>query len=574
MSTPAITYDQSVDKRREYGILRASLLNERSSFEAQYAELANFVKPRRVRLFFHERNRGDKRNQKIMDSTATYCFDVLRAGMLSGLTNPALPWIQMGLSDPDLAKYLPVKVWLKEQSDLVLSMFLQSNDYTILPTFYSDEALFGTAAMGCYDDVEDLVRSYSYPIGSYACGMDDRGTVNTFVRDMQMTVRQIVKKFAVIPGTNTIDWTNISEQVKTAWDKSQYEDWHDVSNVITPNEDYDGRRADSRYKPFGSCWFEVGKESNRFLQERGYNEFPVFIGRWEVTGEDTYGSECPGMQALPDIKQLQTGERRSLQAIEKMVNPPLQAPTSLRTSGVSVIPGGTTYTDVSQHQAGVRPLYDTNFAIDKMEAKQAATRQRIKDVTFTSLFLMLAQSEDPQKTAFEIAKRYEEKLQVLGPVVNRNSNEVLQKMVMRHWQMARRAGMVSPPPDEVRGHSLLVRFDGPLHQALKMVGVTGQERFMQNMVQLAQVFPEAKAKVKVFRQIDIYADQLSIDPSQLRTDDEAQELVDQANRAQAAAQAAQTAKDGATAAKTLSETNVQADNGLTRIMNSQAGSIQ
>lgn len=422
-----------------------------------------------------------------------------------------------------------------------------------------------------------MCRSFSYPMGSYACGLDSRGKVNTFMREWQMSTRQIVKDFGVIPGSRDIDWSNISQSVHDEWDKGHYDSWHDVCWMVTPNDEYDPRRYNSKYKKFASCWFEFGAEASganggneaTFLRESGFNEFPVFVPRWEATGEDTYGTECPGMNALADIKMLQTGEKRSLQAVEKMVNPPMQAPTHLRSSGVSVIPGGVTYTDVSVPNGAVRSLYEVNFQIDKLEMKQEGVRQRLYRHFSTNLFLMLASGNDTQKTAREIAERHEEKLLSLGAIVNRNDDELLTPMVFRHLAIAGRAGRLPPPPPEVRNSQFQLNYTSVMHEAQKLVKVGSEERFMANMVQLVEIFPEARYKLKIFATIDSYADKLSIDPSTLNTDEEAQALLDQANQAQAAQQAAATAKDGASAAKTLSETNVTADNGLTRIMNNQ-----
>lgn len=567
MAKAAVTYDESLDKRREYGILRSSMLYERSSFESHYMELANFVKPRRTRLFASERNRGEKKNQKIMDSTATYCLEILRSGMHTGLTSPASPWLEMGLTDPELSKYKPVQNWLKEATDLLLLMFEKSNLYNILPTTYGDEGQFATGCMGTFEDAEDMVRSYSYPVGSYAIAMDHRGKISSFMHDLQMTTRQIVREFGVIPGTKRIDWTNVSDAVKNAWDRGNYEMWWGICNIITPNEEFDPRRYKSKYKRFASCWFECGGVStgeanaqsgnigggNKFLRESGYDEFPVFAPRWETTGEDTYGTECPGMVALGDVKQLQTGEKRSLQAIEKMVNPPTQAPTSLQNRGVNGMPGGTTFVDVSQHQQGVRSLYEMNFAVDKLEMKQQGVRQRLERTYYTNLFLMMATSTDQEKTAREIAERHEEKLLSLGPVVRRNDDELLDPLVFRHLAIAFRAGMLPPPPPEMAGQQLKVTYISMMHQAQKLVGVSSNERWMTNILSVAEFMPEAKAKVNTMKWVDNLADQLGINPNQVRTDEEAQAILDQQNKIAMQQHAAEMVSQGAGAARDISQ---------------------
>ena len=70
---------------------------------------------------------------------------------------------------------------------------------------------------------EDLMRAYSYPIGSYFVSLDARGLPAVFCRDLTMTVRQLVEQFGVVPGTRDIDWRRFSQTVKDAWTQSHYE---------------------------------------------------------------------------------------------------------------------------------------------------------------------------------------------------------------------------------------------------------------------------------------------------------------------------------------------------------------
>jgi hypothetical protein len=107
----------------------------------------------------------------------------------------------------------------------------------------------------------------------------------------------------------------------------------------------------SKYKKFYSCYYEKANGDDRFLRESGYDEFPVLTCRWSVTGQDVYGTDCPGMTALGDVLQLQFGEKKSMQALDKLVNPPLAAPASLFNKVINQLPGGVTYDD-GRHAGG------------------------------------------------------------------------------------------------------------------------------------------------------------------------------------------------------------------------------
>ena len=79
-----------------------------------------------------------------------------------------------------------------------------------------------------------------------------------------------------------------------------------------------------------------------FLRKRGFYEAPHIAVRWDLVSNDAYG-RSPGMDALPDIKQLQQEVRRKAQAIDKSVNPPMVADIQLKNQPASLLPGGTTY---------------------------------------------------------------------------------------------------------------------------------------------------------------------------------------------------------------------------------------
>jgi hypothetical protein len=302
---------EGVVRKTAYNKLRGALWSERSAgFDDHWRELGDHFMPRRTRFWSGDRNRGDRRNQKIIDSTGRFAARTLASGLHAGLTSPARPWMKLTTPDPDLAKFGPVKTWLYDVTQRMLTLFAVTNLYNVLPTVYGDMGIFGTAAMAILEDTRDLFRCYAYPIGSYALGQDGRGLVTTFVRDFELTVRQIVENYGVTPDGRDIDWTNISQRVKDLWDDSNYEAAIQVTWLVKPNEQADRRRAGSQYLPWSSCHWETGSEETKFLRESGFHTFPVQAPRWDVTGEDSYGTDCPGMTALPDTKQLQMMQRR------------------------------------------------------------------------------------------------------------------------------------------------------------------------------------------------------------------------------------------------------------------------
>lgn len=529
-------YLDAIDKRTRYEALRASLWSERQSgFDAHWRDLADNFMPRRVRWTVEDRNKGDRRNQDIIDSTGRFSARTLASGLHSGLTSPARPWLKLTTPDQELADYGPVREWLYIVTQRLLVLFATTNLYNVLPTVYGDLGIFGTAAMGIVGDTRDLFRCYSYPIGSYALGQDHRGMVATFVREYELTVRQVVEEFGVKPNGRDIEWKGISKTVRALWDRGSYETAVPVAWLVKPNDYADPSKTIAKYLPYASCHWEYASTEPVFLRESGFKNNPIMAPRWDVTGEDTYGTDCPGMTALGDTQQLQAMQEEKAKGIAKQVDPPVVAPSQIRGMKTSLLAGDITYVDVREGMQGMRSVYDVQLNLRDLTFDIQQVQYRIQRAFYEDLFLMLARSDEQRgtqpPTAREIDERHEEKLLALGPVLERTNDELLDPIVDRVFTLAEGMGLFPDPPPELRGVRLKVEYISILAQAQKLVGVVGQDRFLQSMQILAAEFPEIKFKIDVNRVVNNYQDMLGVDPRVVRSDEDADHLRDAAAKA-------------------------------------------
>lgn len=575
-----------ITKRQRYEQRKSALWLERSSFESQWREIATYLFPTRPRFTVTDRNRGDRRNQAILDATATFAANTLRAGMHSGLTSPARPWMKLSVPDPSLAKFPPVQRWLHEITERMHAVFWLSNLYNALPLVYGDMGVFGTAAVGILDDPGspgkpgDLFRAYAYPVGSYALGLDARGLADTFIRETEKTVGQVVEEYGGENGQplergQTPDWSRFSRMVKDAYDRGAYDQTLKVIWIVTPNREYRANALGPEGFLWTSCHYEDGQNGGVFLRESGFHEFPILAPRWFTNVDDIYGTDCPGMMALGDVKQLQMMQRRKGQAIEKMVNPPLVGPMQLRSQKTSLLPGDITYVDAREGQQGLRPIHEvrpdlTHFVMDIQDVQM-----RINRHFFADLFLMLTYAGGSRgaqpPTAREIEERREEKLTALGPVLESTIDELLDPLVDRVFAMMLRAGLIPDAPQELDGVELTVEYTSILAQAMKMQKVGLLDRFLQTALPMSQAFPGVLDAVDDRKVLREYGDALGVSPDLLRTDDEIEARG--AARAQAQAQQAQVEQAAleARAAKDLSQTSMTGDTALAALMQGVTG---
>jgi len=566
------------DRITRLDTLAASLKQERSTFENHWRELGDYLVPRRTRFWVSDRNKGDKRNQNIIDSTGRFAARTLQSGLHAGVTSPARPWMRLSTPDPDLAKHQPVKEWLHDVTQRMLTVFAQTNLYNVLPIVYGDMGVFATGCMSLVEDTRDLFRCYPYPIGSYSLGLDERCVAATFVRDYELTVRQVVREFGRQPNGD-IDWSKLSRTVKNLWAKGEYESPVALCWITLPNEGARKDRLEAKYLPWSSCHFERGGDGDKFLRESGFRSFPILAPRWDITGEDSYGTDSPGMVALGDIKQLQVMQRRKGQAIWKMIDPPLQAPVELRTQKTSLLPGDITYVNVREQHQGVRSLHEVTLNIQHLAEDIYETQSRIKTAFYEDLFRMLSM-DNPARgaqpiTAREVEERHEEKLVVLGPVLERLNDELLEPLVDRVYMLMDAAHLIPPAPAELEGVDLKVEYTSILHEAQKLVSLGALDRFVMSAGQVIAADPSARHKVNSQEVINTYGEILAVNPKIIRSDEEAADLANQEAQAQQQAMQAEQAAKLAGAVKDAGTTPMGGDTALDRLVGAAAGaSIQ
>ncbi|EOC1317156.1 phage tail protein [Cronobacter turicensis] len=541
----------------------AQLKNERESFEPHWRELSDFINPRGSRFLTSDVNRGDRRNTKIVDPAGTMAARTLSSGMMSGITSPARPWFRLATPDPALMDYGPVKAWLDATQRRMNDVLNKSNLYQSLPLLYNSLGTYSTGAMAVLEDDEDIVRTVMFPIGSYYLANGPRGTVDTCYREMSMTVRQLVQEFGI---------DNVSRSVKSMWDSGRYEQWIDVVHAVYPNLDRDTGKLDSKNKPFKSVYYEVGGDDNKLLREAGFDEFPIMAPRWEVNGEDVYGSSCPGMIALGQVKALQLEQRRKAQLIDKATNPPMIGPSTLQTQRVSLLPGDITYVDQVTGTEGLRPAYLVNPQTADLLVDIQDTRQIIDRCYFVDLFMMLQNINTRSMPVEAVIEMREEKLLMLGPVLERLNDECLNPLIDRVFSIMARKNLLPPPPEQMQGMPLHIEYISVMAQAQKSIGLGSLSQTVAFIGQLAALGKtEALDKLDADQAIDTYADMSGVAPSVIVPEEQVQQTRDARAKQQQAAEAAQMGMAAAQGAKTLSETQLSDPSALSVLANAAGG---
>jgi hypothetical protein len=519
-----------------------ALKTERASWFGHWREISTYLLPRNGRFFVQDSNRGQKRHNAIYDNTGTRALRTLAAGMMSGMTSPARPWFRLSTRDPELAKSGAVRVWLDQVTGIMREVFAKSNTYRAFHSMYEELGAFGTATSIVMEDFTDVIRHYPLTTGEYCIATDYRGQVNTLYREFQKTVAEMVGEFGRDKCSNT---------VQNLYDRGSLDTWVTIVHAIEPRSDRDPTKRDNLNMAWKSCYFELGGEPDKYLRESGFDHYPGLSPRWAGLGGDIYGNS-PGMEALGDIKQLQQEQLRKGQAIDFMTRPPLQAPTSMKNKELDMLPGGISFVD-GPPTGGIRTQFEVRLDLNHLLMDVQDVRERIRGSFYADLFLMLSNQADPRMTATEVAERHEEKLLMLGPVLERLHNEMLDPIIDITFARLLAAGVIPPPPPELAGQDLKIEYMSMLAQAQRAVGTNATDRFVGNLGAIAQYKPDVLDKFDSDYWAESYSDMLGVDPQLIVPSNQVALIRESRAKAQQAAAAAAQAPQAAAAAKDLSQ---------------------
>lgn len=536
----------------------ATLKTERSDWDSHWRDLSEYFLPRTGRFFTSEVNRGTKRWNSIYDSTGTQSLRTLSAGMMSGMSSPARPWFRLAIPDTDLMEHSSVKIWLNEVTKRMREVFSSSNTYRSLSTLYEELGLFGTCSSIVVPDFKNVIRHYPLTAGEYALATDNRREVCTLFREWDMTVAQVVREFGLDNCSMTVQ--NLYKNGGKGLDS-----WITIIHGIEPRYDRDPSKRDNHNMPWASIYFEQGCDNDKLLRESGFKDFPVIAPRWSTTGNDVYGYS-PAMEALGDVKQLQHQQLRKAEAIDYKTKPPIILPTTLANQQINRFPGGVSFGDLPNGAGSIQSLYNVNLDLSHLLADIQDVRERINGAFFADLFRMLANDTRSGTTATEIAERHEEKLLMLGPVLERLHNEMLDPMIDVCFNHLLEGGLLPPPPEELQGMELNVQYVSTLAQAQRAVGVSSVDRLLGTVGALAGIKPSVVDKLDADQIVDAYADMLGVDPSLIVADDKVAIIRQQNAQAAQAQQMMENMPAMAGAAKSVSDINLTEDNALSNVL--------
>lgn len=539
-------------KRKKIDLRFRQLMTDRQRWETRWKEIRDFQNPW-AGLFGDTADETDparRRDLAMVDGTAYLAATTAAAGIMAGLTPPSRPWFRLTLEDKALSDYVPMRRWLDDVQDLLYAAMSKSNFYNAVHSVYL-ELPFGQAPMSIMPHQTMGVTCKPYTIGTYALDVGADGMVNTFAHKYKMSALQIVEKFGLENCPRAI-------QEEYRRDNVGANKQHTVCWLIEPNDDRVPFGVGAKNMTYRSVYWVEGSEESEILYAGGFRKFPIPVARWHVLGLMSYGIG-PGWFAEGDAKMLQVQYGDVSDGVSLSVRPPVKATEGAMTYGVNMIPGGVTVVEDTKSNS-VEPLYLVQLNIRDAMSLATETRQRIEKYYGADLFRMFDMMDKGQMTAREVIERSQEKLQILGPVVERMQYEFLSPIVERYFDILTTAGALPPLPQgipEAEGQEIKLEYTSPLAQAQKMSGLTAIEQAVAFVSSAAQISPNVVKKLDWLETADRYLDMLGVPASIVTPDEQVQQEIaaeqQQAAQMQQAQMLMETAQPVSQAVKNVSE---------------------
>ena len=534
----------------------SSLELEHESYKTHYRELSERFLPRTGRFLVTDRNRGGKVHNFIIDSSGTRALNIQTAGLMAGNSSPARNWFRLATPDRDLMKFQPVKIWLDDVADVMRNIFAASNFYRAIHTIYREMSLYGTAASLMLPNFEKVIRMFPATAGEYFIAKNFLGDIDTLWKKFDITVSMAVEQFGL---------KKVSQQVQDMYRKGDYDKWVTIVHALEPRRKRDRESRLASNKPFASIWWERSESHKEPMRISGFDRFPALVPRWDVSGGDIYGWG-PGMEALGHVKQLQQDQLTMEKAKDYQSDPPVQVPISMK-GREDLLPGGTNYVAETGPNQGIRTAFDVNLDLTHVQAGVLDRRDMIRAAFNVDLFQMISSDDRRQQTAREVVEKHEEKLLVLGPVLERVQNELLDPAIDNTFMVGLEGGIFPDPPQEMSGKEITVEYISLLAQAQKAIGIGAVERIIGTIQNIGATHRDALHKLDPLVAVDELADMMGV-PSEIIVSNEKVALILKKEReAVQAAQALEQENLNAETMKKLSETDTSGENALTDISN-------
>lgn len=461
------------------------MAKEKQEKEYTWKEVTDYIYPRRSGWDYSS-DRDLKVGEKIFDGVGVACLNKLAEGIFGWMCSPSIDWIALRPKDRRHEQNHLVMKYARDLEMYLYGVFARSNFYDALAEDITDCSALGTSVL-FVDDDDDNDKPVLMPIHirEFYISENQYNNVDTMVRELEMTNRQVLEKFNKASDVIT------EEYQKTA--KRYPENRVKIIHAMYP-QGQDGVFKHSQ--KYSSIYIMLGPSSSgsnartsnsngQWVIRKGKMKYQRFLAwRFEKVPGSTYGW-CPSFDALSDVKMQNIQAKTMADVAQLAARPPMQGEESLR-GRVKIAPGAFIWHN-GQKVEPLQTSFNYPIGIDAMQRREMIIREHFKTDFFMSISNM--QGSSRERTREEILQLKAESAAVLGTIVGRVISERLDPLVKLILQIEVDKKRAPVPPDGIPPDVVYdFEFVGPLAMAQKkyvrLQGINQGVGAMQGLMQM------------------------------------------------------------------------------------------
>jgi len=441
-----------------------------------------------------------ERGKKNINPAATMALDRTTAGLTTGMTPEGQPWFSIVPREEGVIEEDGVRVHINIREHIINTILREGKFYQAIHVGNLELFSFGGLMLFGDPSVKTISRFEECTAGTYAIASDADGELDTVVRRVRRTAMQLKKKYG---------YNKLCRGTQEQLDNGDPYGFIDVVHVVRPREDRDDTKIDNLNMPYESFMYEdqVDKKDGDylvkgFLEESGYHEMPYFYAPYSLCGASEYGLGL-GHLLVKQSGLLNETERLKVVALNKLINPPIKKPSSVK-NRANVGAGQETKVSPTDNQ-GLAPLYEIPYQVYQSALQEIGdVMARINAIAKADLFMDLPLEMRPRDmTATEYMARKRERLQQVAPFISLYEPRVLDKIIQMVHNRADRAGMFPPLPAALEQSGVLdIVYISSVAKSLRQAGAESTRVFLADVAMVSELQTANQMKATSLRKVD------------------------------------------------------------------------
>ena len=506
----------------QYGIL----WQEQANFRTLWNTTAQFVMPAWDN-FIGEFAPGVNRNTRIFDSTAILGNERFGSAMEALGTPRGSTWHKMNPGDEELKDDPETERWLDQVNKILWD------------SRYHPEANFASQTDECYlslggfgndclfvDEVPGKCLRYrSWPLSELCWTINHQGMVDTIYRKFKYSPKQAIQHWGQ---------DGVPQSIRDTFKKNPFAQQLEFLQVIQPNQEYVEGRYGDMGKRYEGWYIHLGDKS--VIERGGYRVFPCAIGRYRVAPREMYG-RGPAITCLPDIRTANEMQKTGLRLGQKAADPPVLLAEESVLNNFNQRPGANNYGMVSADGKPLAIPWESKGNFQVSAELQQDVRTTIRETFLNTLFKILV--DHPDMTATQALLLAQEKGELIAPVMGRMQSEFLGPLITRELDILKNAGQLPPMPLQLAQsrRGVTIEYTSPLARAMKAEEGSAIMNTVQDIATMAQIDPTVKTIIDFHEAARTMARIRGMPAKLVRSDEEVDQILQQAQQAQEQSQA-------------------------------------